>query len=292
MDVKERDAGLEGVAETTLWTLYHRVLDARDPASALHDPKAVELIDAIRYPFAARFGSGNWGQARGTGVRARCFDAEVRRFLERHPDGTVVSLGEGLETQFWRVDNGRVRWLSVDLPQVAKLRRQLLPDDNRRTTLGCSVTDPRWMDEVAPERGVLILAQGVLMYLVPDEAHRLIADCAARFPGAQLVFDTPPRWFTARTVRGSWCYPTGYRPPPMTWGMDRAEERRLRAAHPNVAGVRGVRTPRGRGLLCGLLLPLCARTPVLRGRKPLWVTRVEFGRPSSGFANGPAGEDG
>jgi O-methyltransferase involved in polyketide biosynthesis len=33
------------------------------------------------------------------------FDREVRRFLAAHPGGTVVALGEGLETQFWRVDN-------------------------------------------------------------------------------------------------------------------------------------------------------------------------------------------
>jgi hypothetical protein len=29
----------------------------------------------------------------------------VRRFVAQHPAGTVVALGEGLETQFWRVDN-------------------------------------------------------------------------------------------------------------------------------------------------------------------------------------------
>jgi len=46
------------------------------------------------------------------------FDEQVRRFLEEHPDGTVVGLAEGLETQAWRVDNGRMlfdvipRWAS------------------------------------------------------------------------------------------------------------------------------------------------------------------------------------
>jgi O-methyltransferase involved in polyketide biosynthesis len=32
-----------------------------------------------------------------------------------------VSLGEGLETQGRRVDNGRLRWLSVDLPDAIRL---------------------------------------------------------------------------------------------------------------------------------------------------------------------------
>jgi O-methyltransferase involved in polyketide biosynthesis len=39
----------------------------------------------------------------------------------------VVALGEGLETQFWRLDNGRVRWLTVDLPDTMDLRHCWAP---------------------------------------------------------------------------------------------------------------------------------------------------------------------
>lgn len=93
--------------ETLLWNLYHRAVEARRPGAVLHDPRAVELVDAIDYPFEARFGAG--ARAQWQALRARCFDDAVRRFLRDHPDGSVVALGEGLETQFWRVDDGRVR---------------------------------------------------------------------------------------------------------------------------------------------------------------------------------------
>ncbi|TGA96253.1 class I SAM-dependent methyltransferase [Streptomyces sp. MZ04] len=277
MDGRKRNAELDGVAETTLWTLHHRALAARNPGSALTDPKAIEVIDAVDYPFERRFGTGGWGLAQGMAVRARCYDRVVRRFLDDHPDGTVVSLGEGLETQFWRVDNGRVRWLGVDLPEVAELRQRLLPDAPRHRTLSCSATDAGWMDEVDASRGVLIIAQGMLMYLPLDVVHRLIEACAVRFPGAELVFDTPPAWMAARTARGRWTYPAGYRPPPMLWGMTPAHRRKLRGVHPNITAVRAVREPRGRGLLCGWLLPLASLLPAIRTRKPLWVTRVSFG---------------
>lgn len=46
--------------------------------------------------------------------------------MQRHPAGTVVALGEGLETQFWRVDNGAVRWVGVDLSEAEALRRRFL----------------------------------------------------------------------------------------------------------------------------------------------------------------------
>jgi O-methyltransferase involved in polyketide biosynthesis len=52
---------LGGVPETLLWTLYHRSIEARRPDAVLTDPKAVALIDAIDYPFAERFGSGEGG---------------------------------------------------------------------------------------------------------------------------------------------------------------------------------------------------------------------------------------
>src|SRR5512139_1092620 len=114
---------LTGVPETLLWNLYFRAAEARRPDTVLSDPKAVELVDErIDYPFAERMGPAGAVQAQTQALRVRTFDRAVRDFLSRHPDGTVVALGEGLETQFWRVDNGRVRWLTVELPETAEVR--------------------------------------------------------------------------------------------------------------------------------------------------------------------------
>ena len=131
---------LDQVPETLLWTLYHRAVEARRADAVLDDPLAVELVDTIDYPFVERFGSGE-AFSQWQALRARCFDSEVSRFLADEPGGTVVALGEGLETQFWRVDNGRVRWLTVDLPEVVELRRRLLPESSRLRMIGCSAVD-------------------------------------------------------------------------------------------------------------------------------------------------------
>ena len=126
---------LTGVPETALWTLYHRALAARQ--GVLDDPKAIELVERIDYPFAERFGGGE--TATWQGLRMRAFDNAIRAVLHRKPDATVVALGEGLETQFWRVDNGRVRWVTVDLPESVALREQRPPGrhrDDRRVGAG------------------------------------------------------------------------------------------------------------------------------------------------------------
>jgi len=182
---------LRGVPETLLWTLYHRASEARRGDAVLHDPKAVEVLDAIDFPFEERFGSAGEGLSQWQALRALTFDRQVERFLAKHPDGTVVALGEGLETQFWRVDNGRVHWLSVDLPEAIEVRERLLPplDPDRQRLLACSALDRVWMDELDKSRGVLVTAQGLLMYLQPDDARKVITTCSRRIPNGAMVFD-------------------------------------------------------------------------------------------------------
>lgn len=247
---------LGGVPETLLWTLYHRAVEARRPDAVLDDPKAVALVDAIDYPFAERFGSGEGGLSQWQALRVRRFDAEVRRFLAANPDGTVVALGEGLETQFWRVDNERVRWVTVDLPEAIAVRERLLPRGDRQSVVAASALDEAWMDDVDASRGVLITAQGLLMYFEFGDVEKLLAACAERFRGSAIVFDAVPRWLSEASRKGKLGKPDGYKPPPWKWGIDREKRGRLRA--------RELRLPRGRGPFFGLLAPLAAAVPPLR----------------------------
>ena len=223
-----------GVPETLLWTLYHRAVEARRPDAVLRDPLAVELVDRLDYPFTERFGSAA-GLGQWQALRVRCFDREVRRFLAGNPGATVVALGEGLETQFWRVDDGQVRWISVDVAETIELRARLLPDAERRRSVAYSALDERWMDEVDGSGPVLLTAQGLLMYFEPDDVHRLLVACAARFPGAAIVFDAVPGWLAAASRRGGVKSGTGYQPPPWRWGLDAARSAGCHGAAPAVA---------------------------------------------------------
>ena len=203
---------LEGVPETLLWTLYHRAVEARRPDAVLRDPKGVELVGRLDYPFEERFGRGRLGQWQA--LRVQCFDREIRRYLIEHPGATVVALGEGLETQFWRVDDGRVRWVGVDVPQTVELRVRLLPDAPRRRSVAGSALDLRWMDQVEGPGPVLVTAQGLLMYFELPDARRLISACAERFAGGALLFDAMPKWLSAASRRAALRGGGGYRPPP------------------------------------------------------------------------------
>jgi O-methyltransferase involved in polyketide biosynthesis len=272
-DPAERvDPSLTGVPETLLWTLWHRVLEARRPDTVLVDPLAVELVERIDYPFAERFGE-SLGQLQA--LRSLCFDREVRRFLQRHPAGTVVALGEGLETQFWRVDNGTVRWVGVDFPEVEDLRRRLLPASDRVASRAESVLDLGWLEELAGGP-TLVTAQGLLMYLQREEVDAIVRDIVDALPAAgDFVFDAIAPWAAARSRSGKFSH-GGYTPPPWHWALDNAEARRLAKLSPRIVGVRALPIPRGRSLFLGLLVPLLGRPEPLR-RLILSVNRLTIG---------------
>jgi O-methyltransferase involved in polyketide biosynthesis len=239
---------LGGVPETLLWTLYHRALEARRDDGVLDDPQGVELVERIDYPFEERFGGGEGLLAQWQALRALRFDIEVRRFLTADPDGTVVALGEGLETQFWRVDNGRVDWVTVDLPEAIELRERLLPPGERRALIAGSAFDESWMDAVDASRGLLITAQGLFMYFDYADVKRLMDAIGRRFPDAGIVFDAVPAWLAKASQRGKLGDADRYQPPAWQWGMDREKRRRL--------GAERLRLPRGRGFFFRYVAPL------------------------------------
>lgn len=207
---------LTGVPETMLWTLHNRATEARRRHPILRDEEALRIYEALDYDYRRRFGPAEGSHA----VRSVETDRIIRAWLVRYPDGFVVSLGEGLETQVLRVDNGRMRWLSVDLPEAIALRAQFLPPTDRFRHIAVSALDHAWMDEVDPRHGVFIIAQGLFMYLPETEVRRLLRDLGNRFPGCEIVFDTVPRWFSRATLRGV-KRTRHYRVPPMPWGIDR-----------------------------------------------------------------------
>jgi len=274
-------ANLSGVPETLLWPLYARAAEARRPDALLCDPKAVELFDSIDYPFEARFGRPPQVLA----LRELLFDNHVRHFLARHPRGTIVALADGLNTQFWRLDNGQARWLSIDLPEVIPLRRRLLADTERSRSVAFSALDEAWMDLVDRRHGVFITAQGLLMYLDASDVYALILRCASAFPRAAMMFDAMPHLFTASIrgdtilnavfMRGKRRGNDRYQLPPMFWSSTFGQARKRLEDDSNVRKVRFVGLPRGRGFTFGYGGPLLDAFPGLRSVTP-WHAIVEF----------------
>lgn len=184
---------LNAVSRTLLIPLYFRALESQRPDALIRDPKAVELVGQLNHDFSdiqkLKNDSVNYL------LRMKEFDRLACAFLAEHPNGVIVDLGCGLNTRFERVDNGRVEWYGLDLPEVIELRKELLDETPRSHLIGCSVLDFRWMDALSrhegkrgqPDRPMLFLAEAMLVYLEETDVKRLVQALAERFPGAELV---------------------------------------------------------------------------------------------------------
>ncbi|HJT91026.1 MAG TPA: class I SAM-dependent methyltransferase [Mycobacterium sp.] len=265
---------LDGVSATTLWTLRNRGTEAKRSDGVIRDPWAVTLLDAIDYDYG-KFGRPSQVHA----LRALAFDAAAKHYLTTHPKASVVALAEGLQTSFWRLDRAglasELTWYSVDLPPVIALREQLLPRDDRIVEVAQSALDRSWMDRVDDAGGVFITVEGLLMYLDPDDALGLIRDCAARFPGAQMVFDSVPPWFSRRTLAGL-KLSARYLTPPMPFALTADEGLALADSIPGVRAARDITLPPGRGIFKVAFWPPLDRIGLLRHRRPS-ITLMEFG---------------
>ena len=266
---------LTGVSETALLTLQVRAGEARRPDSLIDDPIAIQLVESIDFDFA-KFG---FSRRQDMALRAKAFDLYTRRYLKDHPAATVVALAEGLQTSFYRLgasDAGNeFRWITVDLPPMIELRNKLLPPSDRVTTCAQSALDFSWMDRVDDTDGVFVTAEGLLMYLQPAESLALIAACAKRFPGGQMMFDLPPRWFTAWARRGIRTS-LRYKVPPMPFSLSLAEAADLANTVPGVRAVHDLPMPTGRGRLLNALVWTSRRLSVFDPVRPVW-TLLEFG---------------
>jgi O-methyltransferase involved in polyketide biosynthesis len=265
---------LDGVSATTLWTLHNRATEAKRSDGVIRDPWAVTLLDTIDYDYL-KFGKPNQSH----GLRAVAFDAAAHDYLTTHPKAAVVALAEGLQSSFWRLERAgvadEVTWYSIDLPPVIELRRQLLPRDDRIVELAQSALDRSWMDRVDSSHGVFITAEGLLMYLDPEDALRLIRDCAARFPGGQMMFDSIPRLFSQRTLKG-FKLSNRYIAPPMPFGLSADEGLAMAATIPGVRAARDVPLTPGQGIWRFMGWKPLDRIGFVRRNRPS-MTLLEFG---------------
>lgn len=270
--VSARD--LSGVSETALLTLNGRAHQASLPDAILHDPMAIALRSRFDVDFD-RFGRKGQEMA----LRSLAADACTIDYLRTHPKATVVALAEGFQTSFWRIDaavaDGGFHWVSVDLPPVIELRQRLLPASPRITNLAQSALDFTWMDRIDQADGVFITAEGLLMYLLPEQAMELITACAQRFPGGQMFFDLPPtiiKKVAPKGIRAS----KNYRVPPMPFSLSINELSALVGRIPGLKAVRDIPMPKGRGFVFEKVFPAFWRFGPLKPYRGVYAL-LEFG---------------
>jgi O-methyltransferase involved in polyketide biosynthesis len=180
---------LGNVQKTLLLPLWGRAVETHKSTPLLIDHTAAQIIEKLEYDFAASARHLSAISQLGWIARSLHIDTTIKRLLETHPNATIVNMGCGLDTTFDRVDNGRLTWYDLDLPDVIALRKQLIPEQERRTYIASSLLSHDWLAQVNFQEKTLFIAAGVLYYFEESQIKEFLTHLAGRFPGAELIFD-------------------------------------------------------------------------------------------------------
>ena len=192
------------IEETLYLTLCGRALDNHLPDPILADPMAEQLVRKLGYD-CGRFRLSA-SPIINIAHRAKKLDEIARRFIARHPDAVGLDLGAGLDTRVFRLDPpAGVDWYDVDFPEIIAARERLLPPRAHAHGIGADLTDPAWLDGVPGDRPAVIVADGLLAFLTPDDMTALLRRLVGHFPSGEVAFNGYSRFaiWAARHYHGT-----------------------------------------------------------------------------------------
>ena len=207
---------LSGVPETMLWPLWNRACEMRRSDRLIEDSLSSDLVKRIDYDFEKTFGRPSGFHP----IRARLCDDRIKSYIDKNQAApTIIGLGEGLETQVWRIKCQDMRWFSIDLPDAIDVRSRLMPKHPCEKQIKCSALDHEWMEQIPKDGPVFVSASGLLMYFSGMEVRTLLSGIASRFPkGSEIFFDTVAPSVSKRTLKGM-NITKRYQVPKMPWGI-------------------------------------------------------------------------
>ncbi|MCR5761709.1 MAG: class I SAM-dependent methyltransferase [Sphaerochaetaceae bacterium] len=181
------------VQETLVIPLFGRLVCSERFPQLFTDPEAKRICDSLDYDFDEKrkrmeSTAGLFGALE---VAQRQYDllCEVKDYLKKHPEAAVVNLGCGLDDTFAKSYNGKCHGYNIDLPEVIKIRDELLPAGEGECNIACDLNDYSWMDAIEAEKGAIFFATGVFYYFKTEDLKKLFSKMAERFPSSVLAFD-------------------------------------------------------------------------------------------------------
>lgn len=184
------NARLTGAARTLILTLRARAEEQMLGQALLHDPWSADW-----YKFMPEYRDYeawyNPAFQLATVIRSRLIDDAAIAFIESHEFPLVVELGAGLSTRYYRIGEGRTKWIESDLEQAIVLRRKLDVEVDNHWFLPGNLADLAWLDKLPDvnPKNTLFIAEGMLMFSEPQHVNNFFEVLSAEFSEATFLFD-------------------------------------------------------------------------------------------------------
>lgn len=193
---------ISDLSKTAVLTLISRVTSAERKTPGIDDPMAVFCLKKLlstaseedkRWILKSKkICAGIMASDIKTLIkRVKYFDTIAADYISNNPSCTVINLACGFDTRFWRINHENCNYFELDLPEVIALKQELFGEQINYGLIGCSVLDVSWMDRVTlnGNNHVLIIAEGLFMYLPEEDVKLLLQIISQRFHNSQITLE-------------------------------------------------------------------------------------------------------
>jgi len=195
--VSDASGTIQHVSDTARWVALYRAMESERPDALFHDPYARRLAGERGERILASMKQGRtwaWPMI----VRTAVMDELILRAIARDRVDTVLNLAAGLDTRPYRLPLApALRWIEVDFPDVIAYKQQQLAGELAACGLeqiGVDLTDAARRRALfaqigAAARRVLVVSEGLLIYLTGEQVGALARDLIAQPSFAWWLID-------------------------------------------------------------------------------------------------------
>ena len=178
---------IQHVSDTARWVALYRAMESDRPDALFRDPYARKLAGEQGERIVGSMRKGRaW--AWPLIVRTAVIDELILRTIDQEGVDTVLNLAACLDTRPYRLPlPASLTWIEVDFPDVIAYKTGQLADARPACALqhvGVDLTDAArrraLFDQIgAAARRVLVVSEGLLIYLPPEQVAALGRDLAS-----------------------------------------------------------------------------------------------------------------
>lgn len=151
------------------------------------DEKAEEIVLSVNYDLNSLKVS-KW-LSMYLSLRALIIDELCNDYLKNNDNVTVLHLGCGLDSRCLRINKKYKKWYDIDYESVIEMRKKYYTPSSNYEMIGSSVTSTEWLEQIDTTSNLLIVMEGLTMYLSEVKIKELIANIDRKFSNVHFIFD-------------------------------------------------------------------------------------------------------
>lgn len=123
------------------------------------------------------------------GMRSAVFDKWINNKLDEDDKSIVIHIGCGLDSRVERVTANDSEWYDLDFPEVIEERKKYYHETEKYHMIASDVCELSWIDLLPVDKDVVLVMEGVSMYLNDVQLKNLFTSINQHFNSVKILMD-------------------------------------------------------------------------------------------------------